>query len=46
MRTANGTAQGWRIKLDSVKLGEMEVYGIEAVVAPSPCPMCCWATVC
>lgn len=46
MRTANGTAQGWRIKLDSVKLGEMEVYGMDAVVAPNPCPMCCWATIC
>ena len=38
MRTANGTAQGWRIKLDSVRLGEMEVYGIEAVVAPQSMP--------
>jgi len=38
MRTANGTAQGWRIKLDSVKLGEMEVYGMDAVVAPQSMP--------
>lgn len=38
MRTANGTAQGWRIKLDTVKLGEMEVYGMDAVVAPQSMP--------
>lgn len=38
MRTANGTAQGWRIRLDSVKLGEMEVYGMDAVVAPESMP--------
>ena len=38
MRTANGTAQGWRIKLDSVKLGDMELYGIDAVVAPQSMP--------
>lgn len=38
MRTANGTAQGWRLKLSSVKIGEMEVYDIEAVVAPESMP--------
>lgn len=38
MRTANGTAQGWRIRLDSVKLGDMELYGIDAVVAPESMP--------
>ena len=38
MRTANGTAQGWRIKLDSVRLGDIEVYGLEAVVGPESMP--------
>lgn len=38
MRTANGTAQGWRLKLNSVKIGEMEIYDIEAVVAPESMP--------
>ena len=38
MRTANGTAQGWQIKLDSVRLGGIEVFGIVAVVTPQPMP--------
>ncbi|MDA8445743.1 retropepsin-like aspartic protease family protein [Paracidovorax valerianellae] len=36
--TANGTAQGWRVKLDSVRVGDVEVFGIEAVVTPQPMP--------
>lgn len=38
MRTANGTAQGWRIKLDSVRIGDIELYGIDAVVGPESMP--------
>lgn len=38
MNTANGVAQGWRIKLDSVRIGDVEVYGIEAVVTPQGMP--------
>lgn len=38
MRTANGTAQGWRIKLDKVRLGDIELLGVQAVVTPQPMP--------
>lgn len=38
MRTANGTAQGWRIKLDSVKLGDIELRDVDAIVAPQSMP--------
>ena len=36
--TANGTAQGFRIKLNSVRVGDVEVYDIDAVVTPQPMP--------
>lgn len=38
MNTANGTVQGWRLQLDSVRLGSVQVSGIEAVVTPQPMP--------
>lgn len=38
MRTANGEAQGWRLRLDSVRIGDVEVYGVDAVIAPQPMP--------
>lgn len=38
LRTANGNAQGWRIKLDSVRVGDITLYGIHAVVSPQPMP--------
>lgn len=38
IRTANGTAQGWQVKLDSVRLGGIELFGIDAVVTPQPMP--------
>lgn len=38
VRTANGNAQGWRIKLDTVRVGDITVYGIDAVVSPQPMP--------
>lgn len=38
MNTANGTAQGWLIKLDNVRIGEVDVYGVEAIITPQPMP--------
>ncbi len=38
MNTANGVAQGWRIRLDSVRLGDVEVLGVEAIITPQPMP--------
>jgi aspartyl protease family protein len=34
MSTANGVAQGWRVKLNSVRIGDVEVYDVEAVIGP------------
>jgi len=36
--TANGVAQGWRIKLASVRIGDVEVYEVDAVVTPQAMP--------
>jgi len=36
--TANGMAQGFRIKLNSVRVGDVEVYDVDAVVIPQPMP--------
>ena len=38
MSTANGSVQGYRIKLDSVRVGDVEVFGVDAVVMPQPMP--------
>ena len=38
MWTANGSVQGYRIRLDSVRIGEVEVFGVDAVVTPQPMP--------
>ena len=38
MSTANGTAQGFRIKLNSVRVGDVEVFDVDAVVTPQPMP--------
>lgn len=38
VRTANGNTQGWRIKLDTVRVGDITVYGVDAVVSPQPMP--------
>ena len=38
MRTANGNAEGWRIKLNSVKLGDLEIFGVDAVVGSESMP--------
>jgi aspartyl protease family protein len=34
MSTANGVVQGYYIKLDSVRVGDVEVFGVDAVVTP------------
>lgn len=39
MQTANGTAQGWRIQLQSVRVGDVEVFDVEAVVTSTAMPM-------
>ena len=36
--TANGVTQGYRIKLKSVRIGDVEVYDVDAVVSPQPMP--------
>jgi aspartyl protease family protein len=36
LSTANGVAQGYRIKLNSVRIGDVEVYDVDAVVTPQP----------
>jgi aspartyl protease family protein len=38
MNTANGIAQGWRLKLESVRIGDVEVFGVDAIVMPQPMP--------
>lgn len=38
LSTANGVTQGWRIKLDSVRLGDVEVFNVEAVVSSASMP--------
>jgi len=36
--TANGAAQGYKIHLDSVRLGRVEVYNVEAIVTANSMP--------
>lgn len=36
--TANGIAQGWRIKLSTVRVGDVEVFDVDAVVTPQALP--------
>ncbi|WP_370451201.1 TIGR02281 family clan AA aspartic protease [Acidovorax sp. FJL06] len=38
MSTANGVGQGWRMRLDSVRIGDVEVFGVEAIVTSQPMP--------
>jgi aspartyl protease family protein len=38
MSTANGSAQGYKIKLDSVRVGDVEVLNVDAVVMPQSMP--------
>jgi len=36
--TANGVAAGYRLKLNSVRVGDVEVYEVDAVVSEQPMP--------
>ena len=36
MNTANGVAPGWRVKLNSVRIGDVEIYDVEAIVGLQP----------
>lgn len=38
LNTANGTIQGWLVKLNSVRIGDVEVFGVDAVVAAPSMP--------
>ncbi|MDA7088143.1 TIGR02281 family clan AA aspartic protease [Pseudomonas sp. SA3-5] len=38
VNTASGTVRGWRVKLDSVKVGTLQVLGVEAVVLEGGSP--------
>lgn len=38
MKTANGVAQGWFVKLASVRIGDVEVYEVDAVVGEQSMP--------
>jgi len=38
MSTANGMALGWRMKLGSVRIGDVEVFDVDAVVSQAPMP--------
>jgi aspartyl protease family protein len=36
--TANGMAPAWRMSLASVRIGDVEVHGVDAVITPQPMP--------
>lgn len=38
MSTANGITQGFRVKLNSVRIGDVEVFDVDAVVTPQAMP--------
>jgi aspartyl protease family protein len=38
INTANGVAGGWRVKLSSVRVGDVEVYDVDAIVSQQPMP--------
>lgn len=38
MNTANGRVQGWMVRLQSVRVGDILVHGVDAVVTPQPMP--------
>lgn len=38
MGTANGATQAWRVKLNSVRVGNVTVHEVDAVVMPAPMP--------
>lgn len=38
LSTANGVVAAWKVRLDSVRIGDVEVHGVDAVVAPQAMP--------
>ncbi|CAA9393555.1 MAG: Transporter [uncultured Ramlibacter sp.] len=38
MSTANGTALGWRVKLATVRIGDVEIRDVDAIVGQQPMP--------
>jgi aspartyl protease family protein len=38
VNTANGSAPAWRIRLASVRVADVEVYDVEAIISPQPMP--------
>ncbi|HEX7866956.1 MAG TPA: TIGR02281 family clan AA aspartic protease [Variovorax sp.] len=38
MNTANGTTTGYRLRLQSVRVGDVEVYDIDAIISPQAMP--------
>jgi aspartyl protease family protein len=38
MNTANGLAQGYRVRLNSVRVGDVEIYDVDAIVTQEPMP--------
>lgn len=38
MNTANGTAQGWRMRLESVRVGDVELRSVDAIVTAEAMP--------
>ncbi len=38
MNTANGVVPGWRMTLDSVRLGDVSIGGVDAVITPASMP--------
>ena len=36
--TANGVAPAWKMKLGSVRVGDVEVFDVDAVISPQPMP--------
>ena len=38
MSTANGVVPGWLIRLDSVRVGDVEVFGVDGIVSQQPMP--------
>lgn len=37
-RTANGVAQGWRVRLETVRVGTLEQHDVDAIVTTEPMP--------
>jgi aspartyl protease family protein len=38
MHTANGVSSGWLVKLNSVRIGDIEIFGVQAIVTPERMP--------